>query len=194
MALTRIVYIEGSDVRIERMFIEEGWSLSADPSEANLICFSGGEDVSPMLYNEVRSAHTNCNPIRDEKCSNIFYEHYGNIPMVGICRGAQYLNVMSGGSMIQHIESHIGSHNSILVETGEIIEVTSTHHQMMNPDRTQCEVLLVASEFYEDDEDIEAVYYEETNSLCYQPHPEYVDEDHPCRKLFFELIEIYLYG
>src|SRR3546814_3238996 len=27
-------------------------------------------------------------------------------PMAGICRGGQFLNVMCGGSMIQHVEGH----------------------------------------------------------------------------------------
>ncbi len=42
--------------------------------------------------------------------------------------------------------------------------------------------------------DVEAVYYESTNSLCFQPHPEFsgpLYED--CRKVFFSFIENYLF-
>lgn len=38
--------------------------------------------------------------------------------MVGICRGAQFLNVMAGGKMIQHVEGHAihGTHEIVVTD------------------------------------------------------------------------------
>ena len=62
--------------------------------------------------------------------------------MVGICRGAQFLTVMNGGKLVQHVNNHAisGTHPChIKMPSGpkavkiETVEVTSTHHQMMYP-------------------------------------------------------------
>ncbi|MNR49918.1 hypothetical protein D3C85_1693660 [compost metagenome] len=39
--------------------------------------------------------------------------------------------------------------------------------------------------------DIEAMFYKDTNSLCFQPHPEFYGA-HSTREYYFELLERYL--
>jgi hypothetical protein len=39
--------------------------------------------------------------------------------------------------------------------------------------------------------DVEGVFYDSTNSLCFQPHPEYVDVEHECQRLYFEVLNEY---
>jgi len=102
-----------------------------------------------------------------------------------ITKLAQFLNVMSGGRMYQHVEKHTAAHTITDAETGETVYVSSTHHQMMMPAPSG---LLVASsslggsrEWYDGEvfkkdiskEDIEVVYYTHTKCLCFQPHPEF---------------------
>jgi len=43
--------------------------------------------------------------------------------------------------------------------------------------------------------DVEVVLYDEDSlSLCFQPHPEYVNPEHECQRLYFDLINQYMKG
>jgi gamma-glutamyl-gamma-aminobutyrate hydrolase PuuD len=195
------VYIVGGDYSIERMFIARGWELTKFPDEANLIQFTGGSDVDPSLYGEEKHARTWSDPRRDAYESHIFRQYENVTPMTGICRGGQFLNVMSGGRMWQDVNNHAigGTHLAFDIVNKADYHVTSTHHQMMRPSRP-CEIIgtAVESSFREsaterNEEkmfpDIEVVYYPHTNVLCFQPHPEYLETDHECQNWYFNLLK-----
>jgi len=122
--------------------------------------------------------------------------------MAGICRGGQFLNVMNGGSMWQHVNNHIGNHMAFEVLTQKEIIVTSTHHQMMVP-TDEALVLMTASRatvrqgggkaelLGERDDDVEAIYYPKTECLCFQPHPEYFQPNHPCQTTYFDYLNTF---
>ena len=206
MKKVRKVYIENSDLYYDKMFKGRGWEVVRSPLEADLIQFTGGEDVDPSLYGEEKHSTTRSNPRRDSHESHLFRQVVGKIPLAGICRGGQFLNVMSGGRMWQHVDSHEeDDHRTNFTGRHEEddVKVTSSHHQMMRPS-SEGEIIGVAnrSNFKETAtegapsqpyEDVEAVYYPNTNSLCFQPHPEWVGEDHPCQEVYFKLIEAYLF-
>lgn len=73
------------------------------------IVFTGGEDISPLTYNE--------DPIKEVQCIieerdrfelELFKEVYEKkIPILGICRGLQIINVALGGSLYQDIYAQI---------------------------------------------------------------------------------------
>ena len=192
------IYIVNGSGDYNRLFLSLGMSLTADLNEADMVCFTGGEDVSPSYYGDGKHKYTGNNPYRDAKEAQIFEQCLDKgVPCVGICRGAQFLNVMSGGRMYQHVEKHCGNHVITDLETGETVYVSSTHHQMMMPSP---EGLLVASstlggsrEWYEgevfkrdvSDEDIEVVFYEHTKCLCFQPHPEFSSAEYEGMKDYF---------
>jgi len=99
------VLIVGGDSIIANMFSKRGWDVTTntlDPS-IDLVQFTGGEDVTPSLYGEQAHAATSCNPARDDREAKIFLSFKNKVPMAGICRGAQFLNVMNKGSMWQHV-------------------------------------------------------------------------------------------
>ena len=158
----------------------------------DLIVFTGGEDVDPTLYNEKKGKFTNSNPSRDivEKLkfdSNMF----SGIPKLGICRGAQFLTVMNGGKLIQHVKGHTNTSHNIQLYSGSILVLPSDHHQMMYPfdmDKNSYELIgwserhlstiyldgdnknmKLEFPFYEP----EIIYYNNTNSFCVQAHPEW---------------------
>lgn len=117
----------GDIVKDRKMFL-------ARPQDFDLVCFTGGEDVSPELY-----GHQNLNSgnslARDRREREVFEmaDKYG-IPMTGICRGSQFLNVMCGGTMVQHLRrSHGGGRHGCHTYDGQFFEVTSSHHQMNVP-------------------------------------------------------------
>ena len=201
-----LVVLDGFSVGA--MFANNGFTVVQDITEADLVCFTGGEDVHPSYYGEADVAsYTNINRDKYEigimnKCIEL------DIPMVGICRGGQFLNVMAGGKMWQDVDNHgIGGTHGVLVvgEDGddEIIQCSSTHHQMMRagPDS---EVVGSASPprstyktnadgtVHDDHVDVEIVHHPKMQSLSFQPHPEFYQPDHECQKLFFRLINKYL--
>lgn len=202
------VYVVGGGYAYERMFKQAGHALATSMQEADLLCFTGGADVSPELYGE-ENVGSYCSPERDKYEEKVFDWAYANdVPMVGVCRGGQFLNVMSGGKMWQDVDKHAisGTHKAMCKYWGEIM-VSSTHHQMMRAGGNG-EVLVSAglSSYKMNDKgakyswdgnfgsDCEVVYYKDTKSLCYQPHPEIVNEDHQCRKHFLMLVDRLLSG
>ena len=172
----------------------------------DLLVFTGGADVSPGLYGHPEHATTYNDVYRDQREAQIFENALlYNIPMVGICRGGQFLNVMSGGEMYQDVGGHGMPHEITDLVTGETVYVSSTHHQMMKP---SSKGLLVASSHiggYREhwdggifkretsEQDVEVVFYEETRSLCFQPHPEFTSPEYIGMYVYFRsLLERYL--
>jgi gamma-glutamyl-gamma-aminobutyrate hydrolase PuuD len=196
----RSVYIVGKGGLIETMYRKRGWEISKSPAAASLIQFNGGEDVDPQLYGEEKHPRTQSNPQRDSVESHVFWQ-YTSTPKVGICRGAQLLGVLSGGKMWQHIDNHRfnGFHRVYDTQDEDKYYLcTSIHHQMMIPGEqaitlgvskmtTKRETATAVDES-KDFEDIEVLFYPNTNSLCYQPHPEFVSDNHECQDWYFELI------
>ncbi len=199
------IYLVSLDSDSFSMFRKRGW----EPIEVSLIdhktfiLFSGGSDVTPELYGAKQHRRTGpCDSKRDKYESSLFAKFMDN-PKIGICRGGQFLNVMSGGKMYQHVDGHLGNHILHDCDTEDKVLVTSTHHQMMFPsDKGQIICTAQQSSFRETDEreylegidypagsDIEVVFYPHTNSLCYQPHPEYGLQS--CEDHFFEVINRY---
>lgn len=67
--------------------------------------FTGGQDVSPSLYDCPRSAKCGeCSPERDAVESALFPMIFDlDKPILGICRGIQLINVLLGGSLYQDL-------------------------------------------------------------------------------------------
>lgn len=205
------VYIVGSGgtCAYAAMYREAGWDIVHNLEDADIVQFTGGEDVSPMLYGENKHPSTHNSEARDEREQKIYHKAEGlGKPMVGICRGGQFLNVMNGGKMWQHVDNHAigGTHEAFDMKTEKTVQVTSTHHQMIQPHPKKAIIICVAhlSTFKEcmphdsvvqipAREDIESVYYPETKCLCYQPHPEFnrlaIGDT---RDYFFELLDRYI--
>lgn len=184
------VYVVGKDFAVKKMFLGEGWALSGPESHVpDLICFTGGEDVSPELYGE-KNTSSWVNKARDDFEKEVYERYVGKAPMVGICRGGQFLNVMNGGKMIQHINGHMMGVRecTLLIWEGSSPgphHVHEDHHQGIVP-TSEAEVI----GFDPRDNNIEIVWYEETKCLCFQPHPEWGHE--PTKDLFFNLIKEYI--
>lgn len=107
--------------------------LTSDMGEADIILFTGGEDVDPALYNERPHPATICNKKRDKAEMSVFKKIKPTQLALGICRGSQFLCVMNGGKLVQDCYNHSmwGTHG---ITNGEVeYEITSTHHQMQYP-------------------------------------------------------------
>ena len=207
----RKVFIVNSSYDYERMFEAHGWMVVSDVELADLIQFTGGEDVHPSFYDERPHQFSFSNIHRDNY--EIPFFQYGitnSIPMAGICRGGQFLNVMNGGRMYQHVSKHTGSHKALYAVDGREVYVTSTHHQMMRPGPSG-EVFLTAQmggmkEFMPhpldpsnkpiinaiDEDDVEGVFYPNSRTVCFQPHPEFRGHEE-LATFYFEVINKFLF-
>lgn len=185
------VFIVGGKAAYEIMFNKAGWEVTDILEGADLVQYTGGHDVSPNLYGEKRHSKTHSNPIRDSTEQILFnFSLKRGIAQAGICRGAQFLNVMCGGALYQHVEGHdTGSHPVKDLATENVYEASSTHHQMMIPgadatlvatssqrgvrERVSGEKSLIRLVACKDPEP-EVLFYKKFKVLCFQPHPEFV--------------------
>ena len=124
--------------------------LSLDPAEIiprlDGLLMSGGADIDPKRYGaEPEPELQSIEPARDEfelKILELVYER--ELPVAGICRGLQILNVHAGGSLYQDVPPHsvrdkapstrvhdITTEKGSILEKlyGEKLEVNSLHHQ-----------------------------------------------------------------
>lgn len=222
MAYKVLVLIGDGFKQVEAMFVKQGWQLTNDIEEADLVQFVGGADVDPSLYNHHTHSTTSPNYDRDDKERAIYTMALDRgIPMAGICRGGQFLNVMNGGTMWQDVDNHdTGMHPAKIVGSQVMINVTSTHHQMMqlNWNKSVDVKLLLVSNVSRKKiamsskefgvypvttqrtpdsaaTDVEAAYYPYTRSLCFQPHPEY-EGGHvkDTLDIYFKFLEQYCFG
>ena len=117
------------------------------------IIFTGGEDISPLLFGEdpTKEVDTICYD-RDKIELELFKRAYSRgMPILGICRGLQLINVALGGTLYQDINSQLpnslghistysieGGYHSIDIINDTIlydilgkekINVNSQHHQ-----------------------------------------------------------------
>jgi gamma-glutamyl-gamma-aminobutyrate hydrolase PuuD len=178
---------------------------------ADLVLFGGGEDIHPALYGHQNIA-SHCGEVPSNR--DLFEIEVFKLcrefkrPMLGICRGAQFLCAMSGGELIQDVDGH-GLQNGHPITTKEGVElfITSTHHQMMHPYKAQHELLAWSTgRVTYQQRDIarikvkeltniepEVVYFPQTKALCVQGHPEYFrDVNCPPVKYVRNLVEQYL--
>lgn len=204
MDLTVFVEPGTENTAVSNMFRDEGYDVTQDIHRADFICLIGGSDVDPTLYKEENtSSYTD---LRHDLISIglSYYSDILRIPIIGICRGGQFLSSFAGElTLVQHIEGHQATNHTITIpaysEYGEYdgIEVTSDHHQCMSRELMSLgsnedkEVFLSSGDnpVVEVLIDRTPVKDKESFMLCYQPHPEWVDKYHPCRRLFFAIIE-----
>lgn len=165
------------------------------------VIFWGGVDISPQLYGEQPSPYTQHADIRRDllEVAMAKYCVKHSIPMIGICRGAQLLNVFNGGTLNQDITNHTYSH---IMKTydGREIRVNSTHHQMMLPG-PNAHLLGTANHpckgyingaHHDLSFTYEVIAYPDTKSLCIQYHPEWLPEDSEAVLFAKEMAEKYL--
>lgn len=193
--------------------------------QADVVVFTGGHDVSPELYGEAPHKQTYNNLQRDIAEGKVFsYCVENNIPMAGICRGSQFLTVMNGGKMIQHVDNHAKGGTHLMMVKKEVstvtkysrMQVTSTHHQMMYPwvlPKDDFKIIGYAcslAKIYEGlpkiekelkhltgtdfKQEPEVVWYPHTKSLAVQYHPEMMDITSDGFKYYQELLKEYIFN
>lgn len=110
---------------------------AVDLVETVVLVIWGGGDISPTIYDQVPNKFTGASEIlskRDQLEMEMALKAMElGIPIIGICRGAQLMCALSGGTLVQHVENHAGGYHPISTADGRNYNCPSLHHQMMFP-------------------------------------------------------------
>lgn len=190
----------------------EGASLVDRVEDADVVLFTGGEDVDPSLYGCRREQFTHSNLERDLAEKAIFEQVKPNQVCLGCCRGSQMLCVMNGGILVQHCWNHAIGYTHGITDKNTLYQITSTHHQMQYPynlSAADYDVLFIASpsrsrnyagenvdeEIIERNGEPEIVLYHKEGfpkCLAVQGHPEMIP-DSPVAKMISDLVKRLVY-
>jgi putative glutamine amidotransferase len=129
--------------------------LAEDPEEAlaliDGLLLAGGADIDPAAYGQQAGPYTiDTVPERDAfEIALVRAAIERDMPVLGICRGMQLINVAYGGTLVQHLPDSVGheehrrvlgsfdgAEHDVLVSdgtlaaraTGELIHSTRSHH------------------------------------------------------------------
>lgn len=105
--------------------------------DVDLVLFADEQtgDLLPDYYSEVIGSKTTIiDKYWDKFTSLRDFSMYRDIPKLGIGNGAQFLTILAGGSLIQHVTGHDETHEVYVSDGfGSRINITDNHHQMMYP-------------------------------------------------------------
>jgi len=159
----------------------------------------GGWDVDPARYGEKPDAKVgDIDPELDETEIRLFKEaRERGLPVLGICRGQQVINVAMGGSLIQHLDGHevraFGrkhlAHAAAVDPASELgqaaggheIQVNSLHHQAVRSVASGPKQTATG-----DDGTIEGLESDDGLIVAVQCHPEELTGDLPWATRLFE--------
>lgn len=171
------------------------------PSVAGLdgLLLPGGWDVDPALYGEKPDSKIgDIDPELDETEIRLFKDaREKQLPVLGICRGQQVINVAMGGTLLQHLEGHevraFGrshlAHTASVDPASELgravegreIQVNSLHHQAV---RTLAPGLKQTATG--EDGTVEGLETDDGLIVAVQCHPEELTVDLPWASKLFE--------
>lgn len=196
-------FIVGGDSSVARLLTSDSLfevidgGPMPDPSNFDMVVFTGGEDVLPEFYGEENRKSSWVNRHRDLIELNIFQKTKDTHYHFGICRGLQLLAICNGSTLWQDVTGHsaLGTHRMTLTSFDsvrqyknlkEIVGVTSVHHQAIKVTQDNINCILAYEDFGQPvtaidgtgkptalDRVVEAAWFEATRSFGVQGHPEY---------------------
>jgi len=180
----------------EAVYLPPGTGSVAD---LDGLLLPGGWDVDPARYGEEPDPKVgDIDPELDETEIRLFNEaRQREIPVLGLCRGQQVINVAMGGSLIQHLEGHevraFGRRHlahTVVVDPaselgraaeGQPIRVNSLHHQAVRSVAPGLRQTATG-----DDGTIEGLETDDGLVVAVQCHPEELTGDLPWASRLFE--------
>ena len=164
---------------------------------ADGLILTGGGDIEPSLYHEKKDPKTKDIDIKRDnfEISLLKKAVEMEIPVLGICRGIQIINVAYKGTLYQDLPGHTYNKNHIInIKKNSIldkifkkdkIEVNSYHHQGVKDIAPGFEAIAKSNEGI-----IEAIILDDNKKFIFgvQWHPERMYESF--KDLFLEFIKI----
>jgi putative glutamine amidotransferase len=185
---------------------QPGLASDVIPEVVDGLLLSGGGDVDPRSYQQQPSPEVGgVDPDRDLwELELVRLALRDGVPMLGICRGCQVLNVALGGTLVQHLpevtdtphlvvsprnrishrlEIFPGTQLSAIVGRGPL-EVNTIHHQAVDRLGAGLRQTARSPDFV-----IEGIEHEDRPAIGVQWHPECLSDRSAHRRLFDWLIE-----
>ncbi len=174
------------------------------------VLLTGGVDIDPGLYNEKNTglSHTVCKQRDRAEMYIIDRALKKGLPILGICRGLQILNVFFGGTLYQDIQNQ---YNTGIIHSNPIKKIDELHHEVnIDPESHIGRLFregraMVNSRHHQgvkragaglsisaisDDGIIEAFENSDRSVVAVQWHPENItDVSAGCRELFRDLVD-----
>src|SRR5688572_14952242 len=174
-------------------------SFEKDNTEDIYACdgfvLTGGVDVDPSFYNgesEYKNKPGLFQPERDRFEARIYqHSQLHKLPVLGICRGMQLINVLQGGNLIQDLDDSNARHrkeesdkeHAIVTDNNTLLykiagtlsgHVNSAHHQAIDPHAIGDNLKVNAVD--DDEKIIEGLEFNDKTDkgfmICVQWHPE----------------------
>ncbi|MBQ9142760.1 MAG: gamma-glutamyl-gamma-aminobutyrate hydrolase family protein [Lachnospiraceae bacterium] len=159
-------------------------------ASCDALLFPGGGDISPALFGATNQGSRNIDIELDILQLRIFQEafHQG-LPMLGICKGMQLINVGLGGTILQDLPTahhHTTEHTDLYHETvtapdsylfhlyGKHFLTNSRHHQAVEKLGSS----LLPVQWCPIDHCVEALVHETLPIFGVQWHPERLDSNY----------------
>lgn len=200
--------IEAGGIPVMLPFIRDIEDIKQLSTEFDGYLFTGGPDIDPALYHEEQKETCGelC-PMRDDLEKVLFkYVYDLDKPILGICRGLQFINVMREGTLYQDLPSEYKStikhrmdppydhkeHKVQLIEGSPIqkvlnmslLPVNSCHHQAIKTIGKDLEAMAIST-----DGIVEGIYAPNKKFVWgVQWHPEFMYKEIESKKIFKEFI------
>lgn len=127
------VFISNPQSDNDAWWFPKPFEIVKEIHDSNLVMFTGGPDVTPKLYGHCPHHSTSSSVERDETDKKAYdIATYSQLPKIGICRGAQFLCVMAGGTLVQDQSNGMAIH-AVKTFTKKSLPVRSDHHQAQYP-------------------------------------------------------------
>ena len=164
------------------------------------LVISGGPDLDPALYGEASRGARDPDPGRDRLDADALRAaEERSLPVLGVCRGMQAINVLAGGSLQQHVEGHegppypdpaalqhpidvvAGTRLASILGGAEAMVVNSYHHQAITADRLASSLIATAGAPHDGAYLIEALEARDPDRwlVGIQCHPERTESSSP---------------
>ena len=164
------------------------------------LVISGGADLDPALYGEPSDGSRAPDPGRDQLDGEALRAaNQRGVPVLGVCRGMQAINVLAGGSLLQHVDGHegapypqagarehpidvmAGTRLASIVGGAQAMVVNSYHHQAVTAERLAPSLRATASASHDGTELVEALESRDPDRwlIGIQCHPERTESSSP---------------
>lgn len=165
--------------------------------DCDAILLWGGTDINPAYYNRPAHILNQYDPDSPRDQAEVSWMKDAvahKVPIIGVCRGAQFICAFAGGNLVQHATGHGSTHDITVIVDGQeqVYQTSSSHHQMLYPfDMPADEYDIIGwstetrSSRYEGYGiakppcEPEVVLFPKIRALGIQGHPEWQDTDEP---------------
>lgn len=174
--------------------------------KADALLLTGGGDIHPNYYGQEDHAAFGVSAYRDKNEAQLIAAAVeAKKPIIGVCRGAEWLAIAGGGALIQDVDNHGVGHEVETVD-GKKLYTSSMHHQMCDLRKVTHKMLAWSNKrskkyIGENGENLfpegleqepEVFWVPKIRGFAVQGHPEAMPSEHPFVVWMLEQLDYYI--